>query len=116
MDSFPPKPVLPAQQPPSLNRSLLSLGLFMVLFLLIFEMDLRFLLVLVGVLVIHEMGHFIAMRHFGYKDVHMFFIPLIGAYVTGEKEEISQRQRCIVILAGPLPGILFGVKTLCAQV
>ncbi len=108
MEDYPPKPSLPEARPPSVNRSLISLAVFMVFFYIVFDQDLRFLLVLVGVLIIHEMGHFIAMRNFGYRDVQMFFLPLVGAYVSGQKDEISQKQRSIVILAGPVPGIILG--------
>jgi stage IV sporulation protein FB len=55
------------------------------------------------------MGHFLAMKAFGYSDVGIFFIPLLGAYVSGAKREVSQFQSSIILLAGPLPGIIAGV-------
>ncbi|MEO8405225.1 MAG: site-2 protease family protein, partial [Chitinophagaceae bacterium] len=61
------------------------------------------------IVVIHELGHFAAMKFFRYKDLGIFFIPLLGAYVSGTKREVSQKQSAIILLAGPLPGILFGV-------
>ena len=48
------------------------------------------------------------MRYFGYKDVQMFFIPLFGAAVRGEKYDVPARQEAIVLLLGPLPGLLLG--------
>jgi len=38
---------------------------------------------LVPILFIHETGHWIAMRVFGYRNLRMFFIPLFGAAVMG---------------------------------
>ena len=58
---------------------------------------------------IHELGHFFAMKYFHYKDLGIFFIPLLGAYVSGSKREVSQKQSAIILLAGPLPGIIIGI-------
>jgi Zn-dependent protease len=54
------------------------------------------------------MGHFLAMKAFRYKDLGIFFIPLLGAYVSGSKREVSQKESAIILLAGPLPGIILG--------
>lgn len=67
---------------------------------------------LVGVLLLHELGHFLAMKHFGYRDVSMFFIPFFGAAVSGRKMDVRPAQEVLMILAGPLPGILLGVPLL----
>jgi Zn-dependent protease len=48
------------------------------------------------------------MKSFRYKDLGIFFIPLLGAYVSGTKREVSQRESAIILLAGPLPGIILG--------
>src|SRR4051812_15229775 len=37
------------------------------------------LALLVPILLFHELGHYLAMRIFGYRNVRMFFIPLLGA-------------------------------------
>jgi len=57
----------------------------------------------------HELGHFFAMKFFRYKDLGIFFIPLLGAYVSGSKREVSQKESAIILLAGPLPGIILGI-------
>ena len=64
---------------------------------------------LVGVIFIHEMGHLVAMKLFGYRDVQMFFIPLFGAAVSGDESMPSGTRRAIVSLMGPVPGILIGI-------
>ena len=64
--------------------------------------------ILVGVILFHELGHYIAMTSFGYKDVKMFFIPFFGAAVAGKPQNISGAKKAIVALAGPVPGILLG--------
>ncbi len=62
--------------------------------------------VLIGVLLFHEMGHYLAMRMVGYDGLNVFFIPGLGAAVTGHSESASTWQRIFVYLAGPLPGIV----------
>jgi len=62
------------------------------------------------VLLLHEGGHFLAMRQVGYRDLGVFFLPLLGAYVSGTKRVVTQRESAIVLLAGPLPGMLLGAS------
>src|SRR5262249_26862794 len=64
--------------------------------------------ILIGVLLFHEAGHFLGMRTFGYRDVRMFFIPGFGAAVAGKKEGVPAWQEAIVLLLGPLPGLVLG--------
>ena len=104
---YPPKPDIEEQSKTNINKSLLSLGLFIMLFYFLID-DIQVLFLVVLILFIHEMGHFIAMKVFGYNGVNMFFIPLMGAMVTGQKDRISQLQRAIIVLAGPVPGVLIG--------
>jgi Zn-dependent protease len=63
---------------------------------------------IVGVLALHELGHYLGMRFFGYRDVHMFFMPALGAAVSGQKPGVPAWQESIVLLLGPLPGLLLG--------
>ena len=34
--------------------------------------------ILVSVILVHELGHYVAMRAYGYRDVKIFFIPFLG--------------------------------------
>ena len=89
-----------------------SLVLFVGVFLLLFKDEIDFVLFLILVLFIHEMGHFTFMKLFNYENVRMLFIPLMGAFVQGSKEKYSQTQSFIVVAAGPFPGICIGIITL----
>ncbi len=95
---------------PSWKRNLSTLAVSLVLFWALGL--LRFggsqLGLLVVVLAIHEAGHLIAMRWFGYRDLRMIFIPLVGAAAIGKKTQAPSWQRAIIALAGPVPGILVG--------
>lgn len=105
---YPPKPVLIKKE----KKGHISITIFsMVIFALTFSLlidDYFLILMLLLVLLVHELGHFFFMKLFGYKNVKMLFIPFMGAMVQGKKEEYSQLQTAIMILAGPIPGIVFG--------
>ncbi|HWZ88929.1 MAG TPA: site-2 protease family protein [Polyangiaceae bacterium] len=67
------------------------------------------LLILTAVLAFHEGGHLVAMRALGYRDTRILFIPFLGAVTTGTREDVSGTERALVLLAGPLPGLLLGL-------
>jgi Zn-dependent protease len=65
-----------------------------------------------AIIAFHEAGHAIAMRMFGYRDVHVFFVPLLGAMTVGRAAVSSVRDRLSVLLAGPVPGLWLAVVLL----
>jgi Zn-dependent protease len=71
---------------------------------------------LLAVVAFHELGHFLAMRRFGYRHVRMLLIPLLGGVATGVESDPSGTRRAVVSLAGPLPGIVLGWILLAAYV
>jgi len=89
-------------------RSFMSLALYLILGYYIFP-SYQILLLITAIVMLHELGHFFAMKYFRYSDLGIFFIPLLGAYVSGSKREVSQKQSAIILLAGPLPGIILGI-------
>ncbi|MBI3517910.1 MAG: hypothetical protein HY062_00950 [Bacteroidetes bacterium] len=103
-----PKPVLIQDKQNWVRKSLVSLGIYAFLFYFIFDANISYVAAVLVVLMIHEFGHFFAMKAFNYSNVKLFVLPLLGAYVSGKKSTISQRQMTVVILAGPVPGIIIG--------
>lgn len=95
-------------------QSAISLAAYLVLGYYIFN-SYKMLLVITGIVVLHELGHFFAMKYYRYRDLGIFFIPLLGAYVSGTKREVSQRQSAVILLAGPLPGIILGIGFLLLE-
>jgi Zn-dependent protease len=67
------------------------------------------LLLTVPILLFHELGHFLAMKGFGYRNVRMFFIPFLGAAVTGQNYNLPGWKKVVVSLAGPVPGVILGI-------
>jgi len=110
---YPEKPELIEHQPKiSLSVTIFSLVIFAMSFLLFFEDQLQFIIQLIIVLVVHELGHFLMMKKFKYKNVRMLFIPLMGAFVQGKKRNYSEKQNFWVLIAGPFPGIFIGLGLL----
>jgi Zn-dependent protease len=68
--------------------------------------------VILAAITFHEAGHALAMRRFGYRDVHIFFVPLLGAMTVGSPVTTTVRDRLAVLLAGPVPGLWLGVVLL----
>lgn len=62
--------------------------------------------VLLTVLLVHELGHLAAMWAFDYRNLSIFFLPFLGAAAVGHKPHAPPWQEAIVLLAGPVPGLL----------
>jgi Zn-dependent protease len=94
----------PRTAPGSATWFLLSALLFALFALGSF--DVTSIAVLMGVIVFHELGHFAAMRLLGYEDVKIYFVPLMGALTAGRQYAVAHWKRAVVLLLGPLPGLL----------
>jgi stage IV sporulation protein FB len=109
-DYYPDKPTLKTEN--GSNQWLKTVGsifAFIVVFALLFKDQINFIIALVLVILIHELGHFLFMKKFNYQNVKMMFVPLLGAFVSGKKEVYSQKESLWVIAGGPFPGIILGV-------
>jgi Zn-dependent protease len=102
------------EQPPPQRtwmQSLVLLAISLVLFAAagFFQNTVTDLALLVAILLFHESGHYLGMRLFNYQDVRMFFIPFFGAAVSGRTTSVEGYKEAIVLLLGPLPGIVLGI-------
>lgn len=112
-DFYPTKPELIEEKPKGgLSLTIFSMVLFVLVFLLLLGDEVDFIISLLVVLIIHELGHFITMKLFKYKNVRMLFVPLMGAFVQGSKTRYSQKQSFIVTAAGPFPGVAIGTAVM----
>jgi len=106
---YPEKPPLHKQVVKSnWGLTVFTIVLFISVFLIFYSDRADFVFFLVIVLLIHEFGHFIQMKRFDYNNVRMLFIPLMGAFVQGSKDRYSQKESLLVVVFGPLPGIIIG--------
>ena len=102
------------EKPRGKSNKLLWFGISMIAFMVVFGL-LGFSFVDIGILIVvllvHELGHFLAMRYYGYRDTSIFFLPF-GAAAIGKKEHKKAHEEYIVFLAGPLPGMIIGAGML----
>lgn len=106
---YPPKPVLIEAKSNNMMRSIMSLFIYAILFYFIFDRNIAYIAAVLLVLLIHEFGHFFAMKLYNYQNVKLFIIPLLGAFVSGKKQSVSQKQMSIIVLSGPIPGLFIGI-------
>jgi len=108
-----PAGVNPESQPPSKGKSWNWTLISLAVFALVQGMRLGWtaLPTFLGALILHEAGHLVAMRIFGYRDVKVFFVPFLGALATadGKPWGLAPWKRAVVLLAGPLPGLFLGI-------
>lgn len=65
---------------------------------------------LVIALVIHEGGHLLGMRLFGFRDTQLLFIPFFGGAAVGLDDKVLKPwQHIVIVLLGPLPGIFIAL-------
>jgi Zn-dependent protease len=99
------------QRKSSWGGAVLVLGISLLLFFALgaAHWSWEFVVMLIPILLVHELGHYMAMRLFRYRNVRMFFIPLFGAAVSGQHYNVPGWKKALVSLAGPVPGIGLGL-------
>lgn len=73
-----------------------------------FIFGLKIGVILLIVIMIHEFGHYIAMKKCGYTNVDLAAVPLLGGVTTGVPKTYNQHQKAWIAMWGPLPGIIIG--------
>ncbi|QJE98335.1 hypothetical protein [Luteolibacter luteus] len=66
------------------------------------------------ILAVHEFGHWIMMKAFGFTGMGRYFVPFFGPTDLGRKLQAPAWQHLVVILAGPVPGLFLGLLCLVA--
>ena len=64
---------------------------------------------IVAVVLLHEAGHWLAMKLAHFRDVQVFFVPGMGGATSGEKHDANPLTNLAVYLAGPVPGLLLSL-------
>jgi Zn-dependent protease len=64
---------------------------------------------LTGSVLLHEMGHYLAVKRFGFAAELPMFLPGFGAFVKWRGAGVDENVRAQVALAGPLFGLLSGL-------
>jgi Zn-dependent protease len=98
-----------AKHKPGILGNLAVFAVSMIIFIFAFKVGFSFesVLILGGVIIFHELGHYISMRLFNYNDVHIMFMPF-GAATFGTNTKATVTQRVVIYLMGPAPGLIIG--------
>lgn len=70
--------------------------------------------IVLGLLALHEFGHWLMLRIFGFQGMGRMFIPFFNPLDRARKLHAPAWQQLAVILAGPLPGLLAGIAIMAA--
>jgi Zn-dependent protease len=90
----------------TLLTMLLSLGVYWTMW------GWKFALGLVLSIYVHEMGHVIVLRRYGFKATAPMFIPGIGALIRLQQQVVNPREDAEIGLAGPIYGLGAAVVSL----
>jgi Zn-dependent protease len=94
------------------RRTLLFIGSLLAFLWFLRDSGPLTMVLIVAVLLLHEGGHFVAMKAFGYENLNVFFVPFMGAAVSGRARQPGGWRAGVVSLAGPVPGVLLGALLL----
>jgi Zn-dependent protease len=72
----------------------------------------KFALGLVSSIYVHEIGHVIALRRYGFKSSAPTFIPGIGAFVRLQQQAVNPQEDADIGLAGPIYGLFAATGSL----
>jgi Zn-dependent protease len=72
----------------------------------------KFALGLVLSIYVHEMGHVIALRRYGFKATAPMFIPGLGALIRLQQQVVNPYEDAVIGLAGPIYGLGAAVVSL----
>lgn len=64
---------------------------------------------LTGSVLLHELGHYFAVRRFGFAAELPMFLPGFGAFVKWRGANVDENVRAQIALAGPLFGLISGL-------
>lgn len=64
------------------------------------------LLTLFGIVLIHELGHVVAAKHYGWKVLEVQLLPFGGVAVVDDRGGVSAAEEFLVAAAGPLQNAL----------
>lgn len=67
-----------------------------------------------ALMILHEFGHWLPMRIFGYRGVARIFVPFAGSTQGARKPLATEWQSLVVLFSGPLPGLIAGLAVMLA--
>ena len=90
---YPPKPAAEEKKGNVWLRSLTSLVLYLAVGYYFFQGNLILLVILTGIVIFHELGHFIAMKMYNYKDLGIFLFHCSALMPAARREKCPRKNR-----------------------
>jgi len=110
---FPTKPQLIREDNRTVFiKSLLPVLLMVAFFLVAFQENYLLIIELLGVLTLHEVGHWVTSKILQSRAYQFSVLPGMSNGKSEHKQTISQTKKAWVVLMGPLPGIIIGCSLL----
>ena len=75
---------------------------------MILDLPLYLPLAIILAIIIHELGHFLLMKHYRYENVSVYFILPLGGIVLGTKSKPKVSEYLFILIAGPAQGMIIG--------
>jgi Zn-dependent protease len=100
------------------NRSLLvfsALWLCGLFAIAVAGFNFRVSLLIFAALVVHELGHLLAIKLVGRRSSMLFFLPFIGLSKNQDNSAVSHSDQIVIVLAGPLTGLISALLLLTAN-
>lgn len=92
--------------PLALFKTIGSMALSILAYMWAFGWDWRLAVGFVLLILIHEMGHVIALRHYGYSASPPIFIPFMGALINLRQPPRNAWEEAIIGIGGPVLGTI----------
>ena len=68
--------------------SFVSVLIFALVGYFVWKSNIRAAVIITVVILIHELGHLLAMKFYNYSNLSIFLIPMIGGIASGTKKDI----------------------------
>lgn len=72
------------------------------------KLDAAAVIGILAVILVHELGHFLAMLVFGYRNLNILFIPFLRCGHEHQEADVAAWKEIVMVLAGPVPGLVAG--------
>jgi stage IV sporulation protein FB len=110
---YPQKPEITSiSKKNNVQKNVMLFVLVMLALIFMLQDSIVMIVTLFGVIAVHELGHFVGMKLFKFKDNKIFYFPILSNLIKQKTDKVSQKHHLITILLGPIPGILIGVLLL----
>ncbi|MGV6860128.1 MAG: metalloprotease family protein [Putridiphycobacter sp.] len=90
------------------QKNIMLIAAFIFLMVVYFNENIVLVLSFMGVIFLHELGHFIGMKIFNFNDRKLMYVPFFTPFLKQKTETVSQKKYLITLLLGPIPGIVIG--------